>query len=94
MSISGIVAYALPTGEPQRYFKAIRTLRLIFFIKEVNFLNEPTAYLMGALAKVCNILIPFFLIIYVYAVVGLYAFSGNSCPNDRLLVQQMQISHQ
>ena len=35
---------------------------------------------MSALAKVCNILIPFFLIIYVYAVIGLYAFSGTNLP--------------
>ena len=75
--ISGIVAYSLEDGEPQRYFKAFRTLRLIYFIKEIKFLNEPSAHLIMALAKVGNLLIPALLIIYIYAVVGLYSFSGS-----------------
>lgn len=40
-------------------------------------MKKPASDLMAALAKVGNILIPALVIIYVYAVVGLYTFSGT-----------------
>jgi hypothetical protein len=85
----GITGYLLEEGEVLRYVKAFRALRLIFLIKEIKFLNEPTTHLITALAKVGNILIPCLLIIYVYAVVGLYSFSGIHSCNYRLIAQQM-----
>ena len=66
----------MPNDEISRYFKALRTLRLLYFIKELEFLNKPASDLMLALAKIGNLLIPAIVIIYVYAVVGLYAFAG------------------
>lgn len=74
----GIVGVAIPEDSISRYFKALRTLRLLFLIKEIDIWNRPASDLMQALAKVGNILIPAIVIIYVYAVVGLYAFTGNS----------------
>lgn len=78
----GIVGVAIPEDSISRYFKALRTLRLLFLIKEIDIWNRPASDLMQALAKVGNILIPAIVIIYVYAVVGLYAFTGkfNNMP--------------
>ena len=75
--ICGFVGYGLNNDDVARYFKAIRALRLLFIIKEIKILNEPANSLMTALAKVGNVLIPALLIIYIYAVVGLYTFAGN-----------------
>lgn len=76
--VFGFIGIGLEDDEVSRYFKALRTFRLIFLIKEIRIFNEPASYLMTALAKVGNILIPALFIIYIYAVVGLYTFSGNS----------------
>ena len=82
--VSGFIGYGLTDSEVQRYFKAIRALKLLFLIKEVKIFNEPASHLVNALAKVGNILIPALFIIYIYAVVGLYTFSGNPYPIQTL----------
>lgn len=75
--VTGVIGGALHNNEVARYFKAMRTLRMLFFIKEISILAKPVQNLLTALAKVGNILIPALVIIYVYAVVGLYTFSGT-----------------
>jgi hypothetical protein len=74
--ISGLCGCLISDPEISRYLKAIRTIKLLFIIKEIEILCKPASDLMNALAKVGNILIPAIVIIYVYAVVGLYTFSG------------------
>lgn len=79
--IAGIIGCSITEDEVSRYFKAVRTVKLLFLIKEVEILNKPASALMAALAKVGNILVPALVIIYVYAVVGLYTFTGNFSAN-------------
>lgn len=78
LSLLGILGCTIEEDEPQRYIKAVRTLRLIFLIREIPFLSEPATHLVFALQKVSTVLIPAFLIIYFYAATGLFFLSGSS----------------
>lgn len=78
-SIAGIIAFTLndTSFETARYFKAYRALKIIFLIRQIKYFYDPAYSLMTSLAKIGNLLIPILFIIYMYAVIGLYSFTGK-----------------
>ena len=67
----------LQEEEVAKYFQAVRAFRIAFLIKEVQALNEQMQVLVSSVKKASNVLVPALCLLYVYAVVGLYSFSGT-----------------
>ena len=63
--------------EVSRYFRAVRTLRIAFLIKEIEVLNQQMHILISSVKKASNVLVPALCLLYIYAAVGLYSFSGT-----------------
>ena len=71
--------------------KAIKILRTLLIIKYSSFLNLPGKNMMNALRSVTKILLPAAILVYIYAVVGLFTFRDyeyNKCrdPINKNLV--------
>ena len=67
----------LQNQEVAKYFQAVRTFRIAFLIKEIEGLNEQMHILVSSVKKASNVLVPALCLLYVYAAVGLYSFSGT-----------------
>ena len=60
-----------------RFFQAVRTLRIAFLIKEIEVLNRQMHDLVSSVRSASNVLVPALCLLYIYAAVGLYSFSGT-----------------
>ena len=59
-----------------KYFLAIRALKVIFLIRDVPDLSEEMGIFMNSFKKASFILVPALCLIYVFTIVGLYSFLG------------------
>ena len=74
--VSAFIGHNISNDETGKYLLAIRALKLIFMIKEVQELNEEVGRFMSSFKKASYILVPALILIYIYAIIGLYSFLG------------------
>ena len=66
----------------KKYFKALRCLKLLYLFKDISSFNKYLSNFLIPLCNNCYFLIPGVFLVYIYAIVGLYYFSGleyNKC---------------
>ena len=63
--------------EISRYFLALRTFKVRFFVKEIPALEEELQKFTSSLKIAANILLPIVLLILIYSITGLHCFGGN-----------------
>ena len=63
--------------EISRYFLALRTFKVRFFVKEIPALEEELQKFTSSLKIAANILLPVVLLILIYSIAGLHCFGGN-----------------
>ena len=73
---SAFIGHNISNDETGKYLLAIRALKLIFMIKEVQEPNEEVGRFMSSFKKASYILVPALILIYIYAIIGLYSFLG------------------
>ena len=59
-----------------KYAKALRCLRLLLLVRETN-LIVPSYNMLTSLKSIRKVLCPAILFVYIYAIIGLYSFSGT-----------------
>ena len=64
-------------GEVSRYFLAIRTFKVRFFVKEIPALEEELQKFISSLKIASKILLPIVLLILIYSIAGLHCFGGK-----------------
>lgn len=63
-----------------RYVKMLRPLRILVIIRDTS-LIVPTYNMFTSVKSISKVLFPALLTIYIYAIIGLYTFSGNFVIN-------------
>ena len=74
--VSTFIGFHVGNDDVGRYFLAIRVLKLVFLIKEVQFLNQEMKVFLSSFKKASYILVPALCLVYVFTIVGLYSFYG------------------
>lgn len=85
--IIGLVALFLPdeqfdltTGKTffaKNALKAFRSIKILYFIKIFSPINQAASNLLNSLQNVGSVLVPAAVFIYMYAIIGLFSFSGK-----------------